>query len=236
MRKSTPPKSLLLGLGVTVTVLTIVAIRWAVPAVSGNAPAMVPYTVVLAEALTAPDGTQRTAALRTIAVRFDGSTLQAFGAEGTNRVRHLDLATGARIKTNDALRLKSSTRGSPNAFLQPNPELKCVARPRDTVLGEDSVAGYRAVKLQSGQPTVWLALDYGCALLRQHVDSGDRGKSETELVVLTPGEPSPSLFHIPSDFREVAPSLLHGSAGDCGPDCQRQNAIDDKHYYAHRLQ
>lgn len=224
------------GLVLTILALATLTVRIALPVVSGQAPRTRAYTAVLVETLTGANGQQRVVALRTVAARSDGSTAEAWGAEGKNRARTIYYATGARIRVNDGLRLKTSYRFPPDAHSQPKPDQNCLQRDADTVLGEEQVAGYRAVKLQSGEVTAWHALDYGCALFRQHVDSGEKGRSETELVLFVPGEPSGMLFNVPNEFREVPPSLLRGPRTDCGPRCQEQNARDDKHYNEHRLQ
>jgi hypothetical protein len=60
----------------------------------------------------------------------------------------------------------------------------------------------------SGQTTYWLALDLGCALLKTFTDYGPPASSEKFVEAVAPGEPSDSLFDVPSRFREVPPSVL----------------------------
>ena len=78
-------------------------------------------------------------------------------------------------------------------------------------LGEESVSGYRAVKMKLGSLMTWYSLDHGCAPIRQRVASSEGGYSEKTLVSLTLGEPDKELFDL-SGYKEVAPSVLFGCA------------------------
>jgi hypothetical protein len=128
-------------------------------------------------------------------------------------------------------RRKSTTldidRYKPERWLQ-DARNNCIAPGAESgwaVVGEEVVGGYRAVKVTSGQITQWLALDYGCALIKDRADWGDGQSSEKRLVSLFSGEPSAGLFDDPGDFEEVPNSKLFP-----GP-----NASDrDVYYNSHR--
>jgi hypothetical protein len=72
--------------------------------------------------------------------------------------------------------------------------------------GGEVIEGYRAVRLTHGPTTQWLALDYGCALIKDRAEWPDGQISEKRLVALIPGEPAPSVFDDPAGFQEVPPS------------------------------
>jgi hypothetical protein len=72
--------------------------------------------------------------------------------------------------------------------------------------GEEVIGAYRAVRLTYGSTTQWLALDYGCALIKDRAEWPDGQMSEKRLVALIQGEPAPSIFDDPAGFQEVPPS------------------------------
>jgi len=109
---------------------------------------------------------------------------------------------------------------------------------QEIVQGEEIVSGYKTVKVTDKQVTRWLALDYGCAVVKDRWDFGsDKGVSEHIVLALTSGEPETALFDVPEYFRETALSevLRVGSKGDCGPDCAKKRRRVDAYYEAHRL-
>ena len=61
-------------------------------------------------------------------------------------------------------------------------------------IGDDVVNGVRVVKLgNGGQSEEWFAPDFGCAMVRSHVDFGNSVNEQT-LISLAAGEPDAALF------------------------------------------
>ena len=173
--------------------------------------ARTPFTVVLEEVVTDAVGTSRTVAQRTEALRTDGSTVTVFGHAG--RGRRINLISGVVITVNDSKRRKSTVAKSVGLWAG-DPEQRCVKSVTGqllssgaSVIGTDRVNGYVAAKIQFAKHvTQWRALDHGCALLRQTMDFGSQGSSDTRLVALIPGEPRPEMFTVPNDYEELPPS------------------------------
>ncbi len=106
--------------------------------------------------------------------------------------------------------------------------------------GEEMVSGYRAVKVRapSQGATWWFAPDYGCAEVKSVFSFPDGQSTEKELVSLVPGEPSPDLYAVPANYREMsysANALLSEPPGkSVNPSCARKLAQMDASYFAHR--
>lgn len=195
-----------------------------------------------------PTGPPRTGALIAHAVRSDGSNLVQL--KGSNTARRINFASGAMVQTDDAAAKKSTTMAEQPlnaAAWHRDPQTSCVDRmdgrpwtSQPVSVSQETVAGYRTAKIVVKNDTRWLALDYGCALVKSITDLGARGRSETVLVSLTPGEPAAALFAVPDNFQEGPPSALTPRPSDdvCGPDCKaaQQAAFDkmDQAYWAHR--
>ncbi|HWQ33134.1 MAG TPA: hypothetical protein VNQ79_09780 [Blastocatellia bacterium] len=216
----------------------------------------IPYTVILRETSYGADGTATVTSETTEAIRSDGSRLFSRTplhnpAEGV--VRDLTLASGVEVIVNDLANLKSTVapgflKNRRLADMHRDPGSNCInsfdgkpylAGPvKEVVEGEEIVAGYRTVRISSGAVTSWLALDYGCACVKDRIDFGkDKGYSEHNLVALYPGEPNAALFAVPEHVREVPPSerIMANWKGDCGPDCserrnQQLRRMDDDYY------
>jgi hypothetical protein len=184
----------------------------------------VPYTTILRETLTNPDGSNpRLTMEETWAVRGDGSRYVRLAYLDQQRAsRVVQFASGREVRINESTETKSTTQldGFDSSVLHRDPTTNCISSLvglpftsiPETIIGEEVVSGYRAVKLVSGTDrnlTMWFALDYGCALLGGTVDFGPSGGvSHKQLVALIPGEPDPSLFLIPSSFVEGPPSKV----------------------------
>ncbi len=176
----------------------------------------IPYTVTLRETIHAPDGTTRVSREITEAVRSDGSTVAGSVSKG----RTIYFSSGLQVDTNDSDNTKTSMI-MPNhnpASWQRDPNSKClnsfagkpVSSP-ETFLGEETIAGYRTVKITTGKTaegviTKWYALDYGCARVKDRLDFSTTEFTEKELVALVAGEPDATLFDVPTHYREVPPS------------------------------
>jgi len=214
------------------------------------------YTVIVRETVYGPDGTASVAADETFAVRSDGSCVDILTHKkqignklaDNDSGRQIYLASGTTVEINDFTGAKSTTVSKINpAKFQRDPSTKCInsldgtpqASPQD-ISGEEVVAGYRTVKITSKNWTRWFALDHGCAMVKLRVDWGSQGYSEKNLIALIPGEPAATLFDVPPDDKEMAPSeRILGRGKDissCGwPRCAETLRKLDEEYKAGRL-
>lgn len=175
--------------------------------------APIPYTVTLREIMHAPDGTKRVSREITEAIRHDGSQVFLTSTDKGTR-RALDFASGLKVDTNDLEHTKTSmNRTANNKIRHRDPNSRCLnsldgtAFDSDqTLLGEETIAGYKTVKISSGIITSWYALDYGCAKVKDIWQFSPAEYSEKELVALVGGEPDAALFDVPAKYREVPPS------------------------------
>lgn len=223
--------------------------RWGVSAPPKRGGAIVPYTVVLRETIHRSDGTRTVVAEQLRAVRSDGSQVVQLRHMGRREVseRVIHFASGLRVATNEGARTKSTVmrRGVPPGRWLRDPAAQCVGslaggpftEPPEVVQGEEMVAGFRTVKITDGIFTEWLALDYGCAVVRSRADWGSEGYSQWDVVVFVPGEPDEGLFAV-AGYREVPPSerVLGGGEGRRSVDAQMMERLRraDAYYYAHR--
>ncbi|HXI25540.1 MAG TPA: hypothetical protein VNG71_16865 [Pyrinomonadaceae bacterium] len=174
----------------------------------------IPYTTTLRETVHGPDGTTTQGLEYTYSVRSDGSTLLRSVGKGSQRI--LNYSSGLQVDTNEDTLTKSSigkAREDP-ANWQRDPDSKCLnslagtpmTSAPETFLGEETIAGYRTVRITSGSITSWHALDYGCALVKERWEFNSTEVSEKELVALVGGEPNAGLFDVAPNYREVPPS------------------------------
>lgn len=190
--------------------------------------APIAYIVTLKMTIHDADGTVTSGPDYIQAIRSDGSVLiQTRNSSSSERTIYF--SSGLQVDTNDISRSKSSQviRGKTFADWQRNPASNClysmagnsVTSSAETFLGEETISGYRAVKIVRGVVTEWHALDYGCALVKDKWETSTTQFSEKELLALSAGEPDAALFTIPLDFREVSPSeRITGSNNGC-PGC-----------------
>lgn len=219
-----------------------------------------PYTVVRRETYHRPDGSVTVHKDSTEAIRSDGSrvvqnTPIRNPANGVERI--IMFASGKQVIINDLVNLKSTVAMNINfAALQRDPGSKCMnsfaGKPffstryvTEVIQGEELVSGYKTIVIAASDGiTRWLALDYGCAILKERWDHGaGRGYSEHNLVTLISGEPGAALFHIPVDAREVPPSELVKATYLNHNNCQEPKCMErlnerlhqqDKNYYSRR--
>ena len=178
---------------------------------------VVPYTVVLQEFALQRDGTAVPSFRLTEAIRGDGSRASEMtfsNPASSSSERILDFSSGKKMYIMQHQQLKTTTfdpaknlavhwlRDSGNNCLISG--LPSLQKPD----GEEVIDGYRAVKLTHGSTTQWLALDYGCAPIKDRAEWPDGQASEKRLIALIPGEPSASMFDDPAGFQEVPPSRL----------------------------
>lgn len=188
---------------------------WLAKAHAQAAPVPVPYTVTLEQVLITQDGRTTLGMTQQWAIRSDGAraskvvmhTGPAFAQ------RNLDFPSGKHIVIVESAAKKSTivNEFGPPTWIR-NPANNCVLLPIEHYVGEETVSGYRTAKLVQGTVTRWLALDFGCALVKDIADWGEKGRNETRLVSLTSGEPSVDLFVDPVDFKEVPMSELFKQA------------------------
>lgn len=176
---------------------------------------VVPYTVVLQDFTLRPGGAVVPSFKYTVAVRSDGSrAMESTSSDPASPFseRVLDFSSGRKMYVMQHLRLKSTTfdpaRAIPSHWLA-DPRNGCLfsgSSLQQESLGEELVEGYRTAKVSYGATTVWLALDYGCAMIKDRAEWPDGQASEKRLIALFPGEPSASMFDDPTGFQEVPPS------------------------------
>jgi hypothetical protein len=174
----------------------------------------VPYTVVLQEFQLQRDGTAVPSFKLTQAIRGDGSrALEMTNSNPANppsSERILDFSSGKQMYIFHPQQLKT-TMFDPAKYraanwLRDSGNNCLISGFQEKPEGEEVIDGYRVVKLTYESATQWLALDYGCALIKDRAEWPDGQMSEKRLVALIPGEPAPSMFDDPAGFQEVPPS------------------------------
>lgn len=200
----------------------------------------VPYTVILKEMVHGANGSTTLGVELTQAVRADGSTVRRIvhkeKGPGSSE-RTVNFSSGVEVAINELSNTKTSMiKSSRNAAgWQRDPGSKCInsfaGKPMtsmpETFAGEETVAGYRTVKITSKVITSWYALDYGCALVKDRWDFETGEMTEKQLVALVAGEPDTKLFEVPANAREVPPSeRLFGPGKECiGCDAHAKEVI-----------
>lgn len=236
---------IIVGLGVPMARL----IHTHLKAKEGRVGGPIPYTVILKETVHGPNGATTVPRDLIYAIRSDGSYVRRLThtnpADGAERL--VKFSSGIQVTINEFADTKSTILLNVNpARWQRDPNSKCinsfagtpVTSPPEVVSGEEMVAGYRTVKITRNNVTRWLALDYGCALVKDKIVFSGQEFSEHNLVALIPGEPETALFHVPAHIREVSPSeRIKGYdriGKNCGPDCAKRLHKFDESYYKHR--
>lgn len=229
-----------------VALLAVAAAPFAAATLLAQRAGIVPYTVVLAETVSDREGRSIPGRTQTWALRSDGSTLLRI-EDAASAAATIYFATGTRVEVSPSMRARSTVRiaPSPDRRLR-DPRSRCLNNlagepysAGDTQAGEETIGGYRAVKIvKASGAALWYAPDVGCALVRSELDFGSNGKSVSALVTLTRGEPSPDLFAVPDDYREGPPSSLSPEPPDCDAACKEQRKklfeARDREYFANR--
>ena len=201
-----------------------------------------PYTTTLREDAKNQNGIVTLATYYTFAQRSDGSSLFKVDrsavpgptdSSGSRSIRILEFAALTHVEIRDLWELKS-TRAASHPPLRRDLIPGC-RLPQETALGEETMAGYRAIKVSQGPRTSWYAPDHGCALVREVVKFNTGEVSEKTLVALIDGEPDPLLFSVPSAYQEVPPSKIAFGMLGVASSSNAHFVELDKYYHAHRL-
>ena len=195
------------------------------------------YTAVLQDYAVGRDGSMTPTQRYTYAVRGDGSRVlfvTSSSPQEPSSERIIDFSSGKKMYVLEHKQLKSTTfdpAGNKSTHWLRDPHNNClIAGFDEEVAGQEVVNGYRTMKLinKSGEGTMtnWLAIDQGCALVKDKAEFRGGEASEKKLVELRVGEPSPILFEDPAGYEEVPPSRMFFALPN-------STAVDE-HYYAHR--
>jgi hypothetical protein len=179
-------------------------------------------SVVLQEVVTKTDGTASLSALYKYATRGDGSAAFSWTSNPSDvqaPLRIVRLASGVQGYLSDARRQKCMTPltaeanpAAPRNIRTASSRCSLAAgNYKESALAEERISGYRAEKVLAGNHTAWYALDYGCALVKEHFDWGNGAMSDKYLILLRPGEPEDALFSVPPGYADVpASAFAHG--------------------------
>ena len=216
---------------------------------SQNVP-IVAHTLIVRETLHKEDGSIVALNERVEAMRSDGATVirripfKEFGQEASGTLRSIFFPSGLSIQVNEKFLLKTSQQGKEVSLRSNLRDMNSyAAKPfyeGETMTGEESVAGFRTVRIQRQGVTRWLSLDYGCTRIKDRIEWGaGNGANETNLVSLIPGEPESSLFEASGGLKEVSPSeQFRIVLGSRCPSCliQQQTRLDkeDRSYFNNR--
>lgn len=167
-------------------------------------------------------------AVRSDGSRAESSTEYRLDRSIVSRFRMLELSGGIRVRVNDTLRLMTATKSSvaDNAHARQalDPSTSCTASYDGSqmsitpVVSQEQLLGYECYKIvydmKLARRSVWRAPALGCADLRDRFEKlepqsgriiavGDR-----VAVDVRQGDPDPSLFELPTGYRNVPPSEL----------------------------
>ncbi len=174
-------------------------------------------SVVLREVISKADGSKMLGAVYHFATRSDGSSVFVGTHDPASveaPVRMIRFASGSQGYISDAKRQKHiyalAANGNPAAPQNLRvPSSSCtLASAGETASGEEEIGEYRAEKVAGKGRSSWYALDFGCALVKEHLDWGDGSTSDKYLVMLRPGEPERWLFEVPSAYKDVPRSAF----------------------------
>ena len=201
-----------------------------------------PYTISSKLYGTAAGVTQAVLGVdRVRAVRADGSTAEStisYRGDGSilRRERILSLVGGVRVRTDEGVSLMTVTKNSAEDGVLAgghfDPAQSCIVTfgemrfTTPPIVSQENLLGYQTYKIATTmgryRNTVWRAPALGCAELRRF---GEKLDPVTNQVIATSdevateirtGEPDPTLFSLPTGFRNVAPSeLTAASAAAC---------------------
>jgi hypothetical protein len=178
--------------------------------------ALVPYTVVLAEVVSAG----RHGVVVTKALRSDGAFVMRTDYLPPNQAavkvsqRLIHFPNGIRIDADDLRELAFAVqlKGWTASDQERNPARECRAtytgaRMFGDLRSGETIAGLRTLMVARDDVTKWFAIDYGCAEVR--MVRRDVAIPDQEVVRVFSGEPDASLFEISATYHEASPSVLY---------------------------
>jgi hypothetical protein len=204
------------------------------------------YTVLRTEKVFDEVGTLRYTNHYVNAVRSDGSKMWRGTTEDVQQ-RGIDFANGDHVETSELMGKKSTY---PKLYAGPpvprDPAAGCVTaqeqNPRWTIGGEESIGGYRAVRMVMNVGgartlTMWYGLDVACALLQQRLEH-ETGVTDQNLDAVILGEPDAALFQVSASLKEVPPSEFFECSDRKGGTCkalpdETQQRLDNRYHEVH---
>jgi hypothetical protein len=203
--------------------------------------ARTPYTVVLRDGTETSAGAQALYGEQTLALRSDGAYVERWQYEAGQHAtiqRFVYLPSGVTIVVDDVRELATSTlqRTGTHSSARVDPDRNCVANSLGEPLSEaevlstdETIQGYRTVKVTIGQSTFWFAPQIGCAKLKARTRLPSGLVSEKQLISITSGPPDASLFFVPARYKEVQYSKFYAIDPE-SPEGQRLDRV----YFARR--
>lgn len=182
--------------------------------------ASTPYTIVLQETTRGPSEAMTSQGKMTIALRRNGAIVIQYEHLGTPAViqRTIELPNGVTLVVDDIRERRTSAlnRLSASARARMDPSRQCVKNDLGEVVlagqiisEHDVVAGYDAIRVQSGNSVHWFARQLGCAQIKTSTALSGGTVNEKTPILIAPGEPDTALFYVPERYIEVQPSVFH---------------------------
>jgi hypothetical protein len=222
-----PTKQLRLAFYIVVGLVSLMAVdtlRWlvqrprspaAVQEVAMNASGkMSPYTVVVAEHnLNQAENRSSEGGRYTIALRSDGATAMVRESYRPVRVlsqRTLHFSNGQRLTIDDVREVFMESRRAQARLPESANNCLLTLRGRtETVVGEENVSGYRAVKIriedQYVPATYWRVPALSCASVRAEVQLTNVGILSTKTPLsIEEGEPAEWIFEVQARYKRVS--------------------------------
>jgi hypothetical protein len=220
---------------IALTANLLISHRMVIRAAMRSNKGFVPYTVRL-RAATTHNGVEVPGLEEMIAYRADGSrVIELVDTRENTNIEHplseriVNFSSRKQTFLMDN-RNQKSTSMITNDLRQPNPRNNCLTLAGEQAVSEEVVDGYNTVKATLGGVTSWYALDYGCALIKDHAEFPNGTIENKHLVSLTVGEPAASLFAEP-DYEELPPSKIFSHAGK---EPTQELLTEDQFYFANR--
>src|SRR5947209_4353442 len=192
--------------------------------------------------------------IKTVARRSDGARVEIghiFGTRGLqagDNARKIALPDGEVLTAYDHLR--AATRWDSAEARKRQRDMLfnipggCVGS-KEQSIGKETIMGHETVAVVWPGPieprvTQWRALDLNCEALRARIedkqpDGTYKVHNEISTVSLVPGEPDPTLFSVPQDYKDLKPSeIMHNEivklGGNSNPDLEKQAQQSDAQY------
>jgi len=213
-----------------------------------------PYTAYQHYETTGPSGKNRRVEERITVVSSKGDYAERHERKDINRVyRFVFYASGIGAEIYDTDKFASTTQEGEGPRPSETSRLANCIGPTDRKLREETWFGMPFIvkRTWTGRAS-WQSPSLGCIDLAHYVDWHESDNPGTNLSVLkldnlVLGEPTPDMFVIPSDYKEMSPKLLQetisrrdqAQCGGCMKEEQIQKAIhnrdaQEKRYWAQR--